>query len=146
MTRYAHAVFCDDIRQEMGGKITLVGIYQGQCLVPAIPCSLAKLCVSITISAPRSSPPKAVQVKGTYAGAEVISMNLDQTQIDAIMSGSPNHRPDGKRMMLVLMGIMSPFMVKEPGRLALQVLADDDELPCDSLDINVAPPDTVFGF
>lgn len=145
MTRYAHAVFSDDIRQELGGKITIVGMYQGQCLVPSIPCSLAKLCVSISLSTPRSAPFKSVQVKGTYAGEEVINIDLDQAQIENIMSANPQKRPDGRRMMLLLMGVISPFLVKSAGRLSLHVTADDEELPSDSLDIGVAPPETVFG-
>lgn len=146
MTKYAHAIFCDDARQEISGKTTLVGIYQGQCLVPQFPCTLPKLCINLSISAPRSEMPKSVSVKGTFAGEEVMSMSLDNAQIDSIINANPSPRPERKRMMLGLMAIMSPFNLKEPGRLALHVMVDGEDLPCDSLDIDVAPPGTVFGF
>lgn len=43
------AQFCDDIRQEVGGKTTLVGLYNEVIIADALPCILAKFCVYLTI-------------------------------------------------------------------------------------------------
>jgi hypothetical protein len=146
MTRYAHAVFCDDIRQEVGGKITLVGIYAGQCLVPSIPCSLPKLCLVLNISATRAAPVQSVTVTGAFAGNEVLNMTLDKNHIAEIMDPSINARPDGKNMMLVLMAIMAPFNVSTSGKLTITVTADGEDMFCEGLEISVAAPETVFSF
>jgi hypothetical protein len=139
MTRYVHATYCDDIRQEVGGKITLVGIYAGQCIVPAVPCVLPKLCVVINLSAPRSEPITSAVVTGAFAGNEVFNMTLESEQISQIMAPSYEARPDGQNMMLMLMGVMSPFNVATPGKLTLNVLANGEEIFCESLEISVAP-------
>jgi hypothetical protein len=146
MTRYAHATYCDDIRQEIGGKITLVGIYSGACLVPAIPCTLPKLCLSLCISASRSAPIRSLVVVGAYAGNEVINITLDSSQIDEIMAANAEQASDDtKQMMLMLMAALSPFIVSVPGKLTLTVTADGEDVYCGGLRISTAPDGTVFG-
>jgi len=46
------AIYCDDIRYEMGGKATLVGVYSGQLIVPKFPAKLSKLCIYATVVIP----------------------------------------------------------------------------------------------
>ncbi|WP_145306133.1 MULTISPECIES: hypothetical protein [unclassified Pseudomonas] len=145
MTRYAHATYCDDIRQEVGGKITLVGIYSGQCLVPMIPCTLPKLCLALYVSASRSKPVSSLSVSGVFAGTEVVNMVLDSNHINEIMAPSNAQNPDAKQMMLVLMATMAPFNVIVPGKLTLTVTADGEDIFCEGLNISTAPEGTIFG-
>jgi hypothetical protein len=134
MTRYAHATYCDDIRQEIGGKITLVGIYSGA------------LCLSLCISASRSAPIRSLVVVGAYAGNEVINITLDSSQIDEIMAANAEQASDDtKQMMLMLMAALSPFIVSVPGKLTLTVTADGEDVYCGGLRISTAPDGTVFG-
>lgn len=144
MSRYTHVTYCDDIRQEVGGKLTFVGAYAGQVLVPEIPCNLAKFCLALHICATRAEPVKSVLVTGAYAGKEVLRMELGETQIDNLMAPSLAARPDAKRMELVLIGVMSPFEVSEAGRFSLSVLADGEDIYAEGVDIKVAPPGTTF--
>lgn len=39
---YLH--ICDDVRQEINGKISMMGIYNSSIVVPEIPYSISKLC------------------------------------------------------------------------------------------------------
>lgn len=42
-------VFCDDIRQEIGGKVSYIGIYRGAINFPnKLPATLSKLCFAIS--------------------------------------------------------------------------------------------------
>ncbi|VVP56788.1 hypothetical protein PS880_05755 [Pseudomonas fluorescens] len=72
-------------------------------------------------------------------------MALDKSQIEEIMAQSMKARPDSKSMMLMLMGVMSPFNVPAEGKLTLSVIANGEELYCEGLDISKAPPNTLFG-
>jgi len=38
------SIFCDDIRHEINGKISLMGIYTGDMYVPNFPITLTKIC------------------------------------------------------------------------------------------------------
>lgn len=53
MTRALHSQFCDDIRQEVGNKLSLMGIYNGLMVVPSFPYELPRLfvCMRATASA-----------------------------------------------------------------------------------------------
>lgn len=46
--RQIQMIFCDDVRQEVGGKLTYVGTYAGSMLVSAFQAVLSKFCVAIT--------------------------------------------------------------------------------------------------
>lgn len=47
---FGHTVFCDDIRQEVTGKLILIGVYQAVMVVnSAFPVTLPRLCFSISI-------------------------------------------------------------------------------------------------
>lgn len=37
--------YCDDIRHELGNKISLIGIYGADLLVPEVPAIIPKLCI-----------------------------------------------------------------------------------------------------
>jgi hypothetical protein len=42
--KHAFTMICDDIRQEMGGKTSLMGLYDNHIVVPEIPFTLPKVC------------------------------------------------------------------------------------------------------
>src|SRR4030095_11746465 len=46
-----HTIFCDDIRQEVGGKFSYIGVYSGQMIIHGTcPVTLPKLCLAITFT------------------------------------------------------------------------------------------------
>jgi hypothetical protein len=42
--KHEYTLLCDDIRQEMGGKTSLMGIYEHHIVVPQVPFVLPKVC------------------------------------------------------------------------------------------------------
>jgi hypothetical protein len=46
---WGSSLFCDDIRQEIAGKVSLIGVYGSDMILPVdFPATAAKLCVHIT--------------------------------------------------------------------------------------------------
>jgi len=56
VNRYLSVIYADDLRQEIDGKITIVGMYSVQMLVPAFPIVLPKLAVLMTAVTPAEQP------------------------------------------------------------------------------------------
>ena len=57
MNRYGYSIFCDDIRNEAGGKLSFIGCYNGIILISGqFPLVLPKLCVHIHVLSPASQP------------------------------------------------------------------------------------------
>ncbi len=45
--KYKYVLFCEDIRQEMGGKVSLMGVLGSKLLTPQFPFGFPKLCLFI---------------------------------------------------------------------------------------------------
>lgn len=52
MAEIVYAFFCEDIRQEVHGKITAVGMWGRQCIVPTIPALLRSVSFCVLVHNP----------------------------------------------------------------------------------------------
>ena len=70
--RYIHTMYCDDVRQEIGGKMTFVGAYQNQ-MIAEQPGTLVlpKLCIVLTVQTPHDQPFKKLKMR-LFSGEEVL--------------------------------------------------------------------------
>jgi len=55
--------YCDDVRQEVSGKVSLIGVYNSVLYVPQFPVTLPKLCIVVTYTTPRSEPPASLKIR-----------------------------------------------------------------------------------
>jgi len=140
-------IFCDDIREEIGGKTSFIGAYDAVMLIhAAFPAVLPKFGFHIRI----------------YEPANLITERDFPIEISIYLPGDPEHepslsrvlpadpeaartelarlpwRPTGERPLLAritLNWIASPLVLKEPG--AVRVLADykGDILRCGTLQV-----------
>lgn len=134
--RFAHATYCDDVRHEIGGKTTFIGIYNGVLGSIEFPCLLPKLCMIVQLVTPIERDFKHVTITGTFAGQVIFNMDLPEEEIKKVRaSGAENE--DDKYASLQLMAIMSPFQVPAPGKLSLKVIADGEPIHCSGLKMEV---------
>ncbi|GGX99039.1 hypothetical protein GJV26_15910 [Massilia dura] len=84
--RFIHTMYCDDVRQEIGGKMTFVGAYQSQ-MVAELPGELVlpKLCIVVTAQTPHDQPFKEMKVK-LYHDDEVIQELDVPTAMDSTVA------------------------------------------------------------
>ena len=71
-SRTVIAQFCDDVRQEIGNKFSLMGCYGTDLYVPSFPITLPKLCVFVHVRTPREQPFRRLTLR-LMRGAEVLS-------------------------------------------------------------------------
>lgn len=57
------ATFCDDVRQEAGNKLSLMGIYGTNLVVQSFPTTLIKLCCVMSVRIPVDASPRSVVLK-----------------------------------------------------------------------------------
>lgn len=69
-------IVCDDIREEVGGKLTLVGVYSGGLRLDgstAFPTLMKSLCVFIRVSLEEGDLlPDRLDVRGSFNGEQVL--------------------------------------------------------------------------
>lgn len=88
MSRSLHSTFCDDIRMEVGNKLSMMGIYQNSMVVPGFPFDLPRIYVSMKATAPKGDEFKSVKF--------VLMLNNDiiaESQLDDIVTEYSNEFP-----------------------------------------------------
>ncbi len=89
------AVFCDDIRHEVGNKASLIGIYNGDLLASDLPIFMPRLGVMFHLRIPLGDDLSSVTYKIAF-GDEII------VQLDVLLAVSPDRssivqsRPEGQ--------------------------------------------------
>lgn len=119
----SYAIFCDDIRHETSGKLSLIGVYGTHMFVEGWPTKLPKLCVhfSIKLSEDDVLNDKNLQVR-LKRGSEVIS----EVSLEGGFS-FPEGMGDADDVRLSG-ALEMPFLeLSEPFRFVVQFLNGDTE-------------------
>jgi hypothetical protein len=143
---YGYTIFCDDIRMEVGNKLTFVGIYSGQFIlyVDSLPAALPKFAMSITYrqrhdrvvlpaqfriffpwspDTPLVIDPPSELAQSTIEGAEALSERSGEV---AFVTTTFNFG-------------LSPFSIESPGIIKVRAVRGDDLVRLGGLEIVVAP-------
>lgn len=139
MNRFAYATYCDDVRYELNGKTSLIGIYAGKMYVPTFPAHLPKLCVVVTAVTPIDQQFKGFSIKATYNDTTLGEMAVTAEQ----MEGQTNDEQNGTLQSLSAQMVFSPFAMQEPGKLRVTFTSEGEEIKCNALVVS-QPPDGVI--
>jgi len=140
-----YAVFSDDIRHELLGKITVVGQYSGEMQITAEgPVLIPLLCVSIFYRDDPASFPKDLVVIVSQKGTDEVELAKFAVQvpvaIDPIVMDPPLDEDGIVFAQVYLEARISPFHVKENCRVNVRAYYDDKEIRLGSLAVKLLPP------
>lgn len=139
-----YVIFCDDVRQEIGGKRSFIGVYGDELYVPTLPALIPKFYIVVVASCHIDNIPKTLSLSFTL-GDEVVDHSemptalLDGWRAQATESvalesaGTPQAPPARARVMIEFM--VSPFVIKGEGWLVACVETEDDLIRVGSLKI-----------
>ena len=148
MTIKGFVTFCDDIRQEVGGKIALVGCYIGEMTVHGqAPATLAKLGLQARLVFPAETVPEKIDVRGDFVPGDetLFEATLDipegehQKALDRV---EPDGTGDEPQFVLVQHTILSPLEITGEGRIRVRAVVDGETVKLGSLRIRFNPPAT----
>ena len=88
--RQLEVMYCDDIRQETNGKISLMGIYGDNLVLANFPAKLAKLCLVVRILTPKDDPIKSMTLKVFIDDQVLIQSILNEENISDNISVNEN--------------------------------------------------------
>jgi len=112
--KYEYTIICDDIRQEIGNKLTFVGTYQDLIIISKLPYIFPKLCFF-------------VQYKDIRAG-DKFSLELTDPLGKRIDKAINMTAPVGPKVgKLRLSAVFSPIKVEKEGRYTLSITVNDNE-------------------
>jgi hypothetical protein len=127
---FASSIFCDDIRQEIGGKLSFMGVYYGVMYVPQFPIAFPKFCVNVTFYEPKNmaetrvSPViiKVFMPNDTENTPSIIGELQPAKEIINLLPPSelPNEEDVPQLAIANAMFIQSPLLLQEPGRVRVR--------------------------
>lgn len=118
--RFISFQFCDDVRQEVGNKYSLIGCYGPSMLINTFPATLPKLCAQVKVHASIDAPLQELSIR--------ILCN-DQTTAEVVVPRESlvcaTELPSWFRyQMFTALLVMTPFQVEAP--CLLRVEADTE--------------------
>lgn len=128
-SRYVHAVWCDDIRLEMGNKRSFMGVYGPILYVSEIPAVLPKLCVWMTFRSPADKPLKSLIFRVLDSDKILVETTSDETHLKTAFDSTVADSGSSPNLFVSLdMQVMlAPFAIEAPKILRLRVIADGEE-------------------
>ncbi len=143
ITRHIETLFCDDIRHEMGGKISLIGVYSSGLFVDALPALLSKLCLSVKAVTPADQPFRSLTLRVFQDEAILQEIVLGAAELTAASDLIGEMVPEGLKspvQVAQFMLVFSPLHIPNPCMLGVRVQTEDDELHGIALRVDQARP------
>ncbi len=128
---HVQTIFCDDIRHEVSGKVSYIGVYSSELIVPSLPVILPKLCLSVKVVTPADRPLGALTMR-VFKNEEVLQeIGIDEEQLNAaseLSDGMTEKEKKERVLSAQFMLVFSPIQFEERCVLRVRVQTEDEEL------------------
>lgn len=138
-TRHVETLYCDDIRQEIGGKLSFVGVYSGSLFVQTFPATLAKLCLSVRVVTPASKPLRSLTLLVLRDEEVLQEIIVEKEQLDAASDSSGALGKEHVQVAQFFL-VFSPITFENPCVLRVQAQTEEGDCRGISLDVGLPPP------
>lgn len=135
-SRFLHVTYCDDIREEVRNKYSLVGCYSTDLVLKKIPATLPKLCLHAVVVTPVARPFERLTLRILLNDESLGELEL--AQLDKALQSSGGIPPDATRLTAAANITLSPFAVSESGVLRVEAITEAETLIGDRLYIRTA--------
>lgn len=119
--------FCDDIRQELGNKYSLMGCYGDEIIIDKLPIALPKLCVQLRAVTPLERPFKRLAFRALLNDDILAEIELPQEQLDHASKKICERENATRLTYMVIMGF-TPLLVNEAARLRIEAETEEGVL------------------
>jgi hypothetical protein len=130
-------IFCEDIRDEVSGTHTIVGVLPDNINIGGLPGMLPKLGIYIRIQIDKDAAPKTLKARMKVPGGTVFEIaDFDPLIASAKEQAEQKGTPFAG---LIAKGTFTPMPITEIGRIEAIVEIDETEYVCGVL--NLIPPE-----
>jgi hypothetical protein len=134
--RVANCIFCDDIRVEIGGKFSIMGIYGSDIIFPVAPPALLLkwgIVVWLIVDVDDKPQKMSVSVLAPPDKTEIATLNFDQIS-------SPERQEGAIKMNFRAILPMPPVNLTEAGFIDVMVATEKETLRAGRLLVKFEPP------
>ncbi len=140
---YIFCIYAEDVRQEITGQMSIIGVFQGGLRVPVAPTHLPKLAIVANLRIPAEKVPSSVKLEVHRDGELLQTIEPPPEFLQSVTQQSGAGRDEGYTMQFVVG--FAGFPVPAAGKLEVRVTIDGVTLHGNSLEISVGdvPPAVV---
>lgn len=131
IARHVETLFCDDIRHEINGKLSYIGVYSGTLFVPVFPVTLPKLCISIKIVTSANEPLRSLTLRVLKDDEILQEIVFDKEQLVSASEVLAELSDEERRLRVQMPQFLlafSPLHLDQACTLRVRALADHEEL------------------
>ena len=128
--RYGYSIFCDDIRNEPGGKLSFIGCYNAVMFTPPkFPLVLPKLCIHFHIFSPATQPYASVLAR-CYVPGETAPVSEERIEVPGLQEQKdliaklPKHSTP-PFIVVASSLVFEPLELSEPGLIHVRAFIND---------------------
>jgi hypothetical protein len=139
---FGYTEFCDDIRMEVGGKYTLVGVYQGEMKVMGVlPVLIPRLAMAIHYFEKPGEGTEPLELR-VFRPTDSESAPTQRIAIPPRTHGLPPvAEGEDPRANLNFFIQFAPLEIKQPGFVRVRMKKGDDIVRLGSLRVTLATPE-----
>jgi len=140
VSRSVSVIYADDIREEVAGKLTIVGVYQGNMIFPAFPAVVPKLAIFLTVTCSANDPFEKLSVRILKGQEPIFEKSLSEAELQQLAMVSSS-QPDTTEPMMVeanFLIVTGPIAIHERCVIRAEVLTENGMLPAKNLVIEAA--------
>jgi len=131
MQPFLSTIYCDDVRQEVGGKLSLIGVYNGVMYIPQFPVTLPKLWIVATFVAPKDEPLKSLKFRVFKNNEPLADLDATPEHLQQL-SKAPEPvvpMPDGSRSVISTQSqvCFAPLQLDAPCVLRVSAITENGE-------------------
>jgi len=146
---YGYTIFCDDIRQEIGGKFSYIGVYSGFMFVPAFPITLPKLCLAISLLQRREILEANIGLRIFLPGETDDNTPSIQAEFQELKEGiiaeqtaaevAALPKPDISFVAMHAKMLFSPIVITQAGDIRVRAIRRGELIRLGGLRVHIAP-------
>lgn len=136
---YMETIYCDDVRSEIGNKLSFMGIYGPNILLNEFPAVLSKLCAVMSLHLPPDTQAERVTFS-LYKDDEEIGRStalLADVRKAATEQGEVNEE---RRLTIRFIAQITPLQLEGPCRLKAKAEIDGETIKGGRLLVERTPP------
>jgi hypothetical protein len=138
-TPYGYTVFCDDIRQEVGGKYSYIGIYRAKIILQGtFPAALPKFCFAVNLVLRPKDIRKlkdSIIIKIFPPGPEDVEPMLTAEIPHEKLAEAPMPDSEDPLLTITFNAMATPLELKEEGRIRVRAFCGANEWKLGSIDV-----------
>ena len=139
-----YTIFCDDLRQEVSGKVTIVGAYSGGMQIVAEgPISLPRFAAMVLLWTDPAAPRKGLVLKLMFETDDGEIEEVFSADFSAEQLGTATLDPQGSTDHIELRSMvqLANVQISRSGRFKVRFYDQSDEIRVGTLRVLISPPE-----